>query len=49
MLRRKPNGRHVFLAFDLLELDGDDLRHDPLEVRKATLASVLTKAGPACG
>jgi bifunctional non-homologous end joining protein LigD len=25
---------------------GDDLRRDPLEVRKATLASVLAKAGP---
>ena len=32
-------------AFDLIELTGDDLRRDPLEVRKATLASVLTKAG----
>jgi bifunctional non-homologous end joining protein LigD len=31
----------VFLyAFDLIELNGDDLRRDPLEVRKATLASV---------
>jgi ATP-dependent DNA ligase len=28
-------------------LDGGDLRRDPLEVRKATLASVLAKA--ACG
>ena len=34
-------------AFDLLELNGDDLRGEPLEVRKATLASVLAKAG--CG
>jgi ATP-dependent DNA ligase len=25
-------------AFDLIELNGDDLRRDPLEVRKATLA-----------
>jgi bifunctional non-homologous end joining protein LigD len=32
-------------AFDLIELNGDDLRRDPLEVRKATLASVVTKAG----
>src|SRR5262249_50192213 len=31
-------------AFDLLELDGRDLRREPLEVRKATLASVLRKA-----
>ena len=41
-LRRKPEGRHVFLyAFDLLELNGKDLRREPIEVRKATLASVL--------
>ena len=33
-------------AFDIIELNGDDLRHDPLEVRKATLASVVAKAGP---
>jgi ATP-dependent DNA ligase len=25
-------------------LNGDDLRRDPLEVRKATLASILAKA-----
>jgi hypothetical protein len=41
-LRRKPSGKHVFLyAFDLLELDGQDLRREPLETRKATLASLL--------
>src|SRR6516165_8741902 len=32
-------------AFDLIELNGDDLRCDPLEVRKATLRSTLAKAG----
>jgi len=26
-------------------LNGDDLRRDPLEVRKATLASIVAKAG----
>jgi bifunctional non-homologous end joining protein LigD len=31
---------------DLIELNGDDLRHDPLEVRKATLASIVAKASP---
>jgi bifunctional non-homologous end joining protein LigD len=31
-------------AFDLLELDGTDLRREPIEVRKATLASILRKA-----
>ena len=31
-------------AFDLVELDGNDLRRDPLAVRKATLASLLARA-----
>jgi bifunctional non-homologous end joining protein LigD len=35
----------VFLyAFDLIELDGEDMRRDPLAVRKATLASLLRRA-----
>jgi ATP-dependent DNA ligase len=35
----------VFLyAFDLIELNGDVLRREPLVVRKATLASVLARA-----
>jgi bifunctional non-homologous end joining protein LigD len=43
--RRRDGG--VFLyAFDLIELDGDDLRRDPLAVRKATLASMLRCAAP---
>jgi bifunctional non-homologous end joining protein LigD len=33
-------------AFDLIELNGDDLRRDPLAVRKATLASLLARAAP---
>ena len=41
-LRLKPSGEHVFLyTFDLLELDGQDLRREPIETRKATLASLL--------
>jgi bifunctional non-homologous end joining protein LigD len=45
-LRHHRSDAAVFLyAFDLVELNGDDLRRDPLEVRKATLASVLAKAG----
>ena len=32
-------------AFDLIELNGDDMRRDPLEVRKATLRSMLAKTG----
>ena len=31
-------------AFDLIELNGDDPRRDPLQVRKATLTSVVAKA-----
>src|SRR5262249_16055915 len=30
-------------SFDLIELNGDDMRRDPLEVRKATLRSMLAK------
>jgi bifunctional non-homologous end joining protein LigD len=30
-------------AFDLLALDGEDLRREPLETRKTTLASLLRK------
>jgi ATP-dependent DNA ligase len=29
------------VRFDLLELDGTDLRREPIEVRKATLAGIL--------
>jgi bifunctional non-homologous end joining protein LigD len=37
----------VFLyAFDLIELNGDDLRREPLAVRKSTLASVVAKPSP---
>ena len=46
-LRRKPSGKHVFLyAFDLFELDGQDLRREPLQTRKATLASLLRGSLP---
>jgi bifunctional non-homologous end joining protein LigD len=34
------------LTFDLIELDGDDMRREPLDVRKATLASLLQRAAP---
>jgi bifunctional non-homologous end joining protein LigD len=46
-IQHRHHDADVFLyAFDLIELDGDDLRRDPLNVRKATLASVLTRATP---
>src|SRR5262245_12415048 len=38
--------REAFLyAFDLLEINGDDLRPEPWQVRRETLASLLRKAG----
>ena len=43
---RKHDGDVFLYAFDLIELNGDDLRRDPLDVRKATLKSVLAKAAP---
>jgi len=36
----------VYSAFDLLHLDGRDLRKTPLEERKARLADLLAKLGP---
>jgi bifunctional non-homologous end joining protein LigD len=46
-IRYRRHDASVFLyAFDLIELNGDDLRREPLEVRKVTLTSVLAKAGP---
>jgi bifunctional non-homologous end joining protein LigD len=44
MLRSRQHDRVALLyAFDLLALDGQDLRREPLETRKATLASLLHK------
>jgi bifunctional non-homologous end joining protein LigD len=44
-IRYRRDDASVFLyAFDLIELNGDDLRRDPLEVRKVTLANVLARA-----
>jgi bifunctional non-homologous end joining protein LigD len=41
-LRWRHHDGHVFMwSFDLLELDGQNMRREPIEVRKATLASVL--------
>ena len=41
--RRRNEAVAVLYAFDLLELDGVDLRREPLEVRNPTLASILRK------
>jgi len=43
----RQNDASVFMwAFDLIELDGDNLRLDPLETRKCTLATLLLRAAP---
>jgi bifunctional non-homologous end joining protein LigD len=43
----RKGSREAFLyAFDLLELDGTDLRRDACAVRRETLASLLRMAGP---
>jgi hypothetical protein len=47
LLRYRHHDGSVFLyAFDLIELNGDDLRREPLQVREATLASIVAKAAP---
>ncbi len=46
-LRQRRNEARAFLfAFDLLELDGLDIRREPIETRRATLASLLRKGKP---
>jgi bifunctional non-homologous end joining protein LigD len=45
-LRRRGAGDiAVLYAFDLMELDGNDLRGLPIETRRATLASLLRNPG----
>jgi bifunctional non-homologous end joining protein LigD len=47
LVRYRRHDESIFLyAFDLIELNGDDLRPDPLEGRKAALLMILAKAGP---
>src|SRR5262249_45457945 len=47
LIRHQRANESIFLyAFDLIELNGDSLRSDPLEVRKAPLASILAQAQP---
>jgi bifunctional non-homologous end joining protein LigD len=42
----RMGSRDAFLyAFDLLEIDGNNLRREPRDVRRETLTSVLRKAG----
>jgi bifunctional non-homologous end joining protein LigD len=43
----RGGSRAAFLyGFDLLELDGEELRRHPWEIRRATLTGLLRKAGP---
>ena len=42
----KNEARAFLYAFDLLGLDGTDMLREPIEVRKATLASILRKSRP---
>jgi len=42
-LGRKGSRQTFLYAFDLLELDGIDLRREPWETRRATLASLLRR------
>jgi bifunctional non-homologous end joining protein LigD len=45
-LRTKTGGEQAsFVAFDLLNLDGDDLRQRPLEERREALAQLVAGAG----
>ena len=46
LMSRFDQGELCVWAFDLLEFDGEDLRQEPLESRKAALAKLLHKANP---
>jgi ATP-dependent DNA ligase len=46
-IRYRRNDGDVFLyAFDLIELNGDDLRRDPIDVRKNPLYRAQSQIGP---
>src|SRR5690242_14248068 len=46
-LAGRGGSRAVFLyGFDLIALDGEDLRRHPWEIRRATLTALLRKASP---
>jgi len=48
-IRYRRHDANVFLyAFDLIEFNGDDLRREPLDTRKSTLASLIKRAAPDC-
>jgi len=41
---RQVTGEALLYVFDLIELDGQDLRPEPIEIRKRQLAKLLRKA-----
>jgi bifunctional non-homologous end joining protein LigD len=43
---RKRDDPAIYCAFDLIEIDGRDLRDEPIETRKAELARLLTGCQP---
>ncbi len=48
LIRRWERNEGVFMwAFELIELDRQDMRREPLERRKATLEGMLSQAAPA--
>jgi bifunctional non-homologous end joining protein LigD len=46
---RRQDGRVFLYAFDLLELNGRDMRREPLELRKSALAGVLRRIKAGAG
>ena len=47
LIRRKRHGGDaVLIAFDLIELDGEDLRRSPIEHRKRKLAKLARRPHP---
>jgi ATP-dependent DNA ligase len=44
--RQRHGGAAVFCAFDLIELDGEDLRRTPIEHRKRKLAKLARRPHP---
>jgi bifunctional non-homologous end joining protein LigD len=49
LLRHRQRDNQLFLyAFDLIELDQEDLRREPLEQRRSIFAGCLLTLGPGC-
>ena len=44
--QKRYGGDAVLIAFDLIELEGEDLRHSPIERRKSKLAKLVRGPHP---